>query len=154
MKELDRLKQRLDRLETENPRWRSVGFAAAAMAAVVLLTSCATMSDVKPGDGYRVTITGHSYDEIWKAAIRVAEEHFDIRESDQSRGVIKAERDVSFTSWGEFVGIFITPATADAVAYTVEVVNRRKSRGQITGQGWEHKVIRDIQDVLESRPMR
>jgi hypothetical protein len=34
------------------------------------------------------------------------------------------------------------------------MVSRKKSKGQITGQGWEHKVARDLEGVLAGRPMR
>jgi len=123
-------------------------------ALVLLLAACATMADVKPGDGHAVTIEGRAYGDIWNAAMKVADVHFDIRQSDRATGTILAERDIAFTSWGEWVGIFITPTTEGAPRYRVEVVNRTKSKMQITGQGWEHKVTRDIEDVLAGRPMR
>jgi hypothetical protein len=95
-----------------------VSLALAMLGVSLLAASCSssgwTLSDVKPGEAgshswavvlgedarldRRVTITGHAYDEIWSAAILVAQEHFEIREQDRARGVIKAER--TEISWG------------------------------------------------------
>jgi hypothetical protein len=127
--------------------------AVASMA--LILTACATMDDVKPGTGRSLEIRGHSYDEIWRAVLRVADEHFEILERDQARGVIRAERTLHFMGeGGDWVGIFITPSTPGADVYVVEVVKRKKLRTQLTGQDWEQKVLRDLQDVLAARPMR
>jgi len=51
----------------------------------VALAACQTMSDVKPGDGRKATITGKSYDQIWDAAHRVSDEHLQIHEQDKTR---------------------------------------------------------------------
>src|SRR5712691_6744356 len=97
--------------------------------ACLLLAGCATMDDVRPGDGHAITIEGRTYGDIWAAAMKVADIHFDIRQSDRATGTIRAERDVAVTSWGEWVGIFITPPTDGAPRYRVEVVNRKKAMG-------------------------
>lgn len=120
----------------------------------LLLVGCQSLADVRPGDGRTATLTGHSYDAIWQAALRVADEHFEIRELDPARGIITGERTVSATGWGAWVGIYITPPTPGAAAYTVEVVSRKKVLMNLGEQGWEKKVLRDLQDVLEGRPMR
>jgi len=112
------------------------------------------MSDVQPGDGRRLTITGREYDAIWQAAIKVADEHFEIREQDKGRGAITAERTMTAWGAGAWVGIYITPTTAGAATYTVEVVSRKKLMTNLTEQGWEKKVLRDLQDALDGRPMR
>ena len=124
------------------------------LALVLLFPACASISDLRPGDGHAITIDGRAYGDIWNAAMKVANEHVDVCKSDRGTGTILAERDVSFTSWGERVGIFVTPTTEGAPRYRIEVVNRKKSQGQITGQGWEHKVTRVIEDVLGGRLMR
>jgi hypothetical protein len=127
---------------------------SAACILWVLLAGCQSLSDVRPGDGRTVTITGRSYDAIWQAAVTVADEHFEIHERDQVRGVLTGERTMTFWGAGAWVGIYITPPAAGAAAYTVEVVSRKKLMTNITEQGWEKKVLRDVQDVLEGRPMR
>ena len=110
---------------------------------ISLLAACQTLADVRPGDGRKSTITGKSYDAIWAAAHTVAEEHFEIREQDQARGIILAERTMSAWSSGAYVGIYITPTTM-APAHTIEVVRRRKVTTQAGEQDWEYKVLRDI----------
>ncbi len=52
------------------------------------------------------------------------------------------------------MGIYITPPAPGAGPYTVEVVSRKKSTLNVTEQGWESKVLRDLQDVLDGRPMQ
>jgi putative ABC transport system substrate-binding protein len=108
-------------------------------------------------------VTGHSYDEIWAAALKVAEEHFWISERDRSGGVITAER--APARWrGEesrYVGIYITPPAPGADRYFIEVVTR-EPQGGLRGvfanfgyaQNWEEKVPRNIQQVLAGQPMR
>jgi hypothetical protein len=39
---------------------------------LVLLPGCASMSDLRPGDGRKLTIQDHDYPTIWRAAIFVA----------------------------------------------------------------------------------
>lgn len=126
-----------------------------ALLLALLLTGCQSMVDVKPGDGRTLTVTDRSYAAIWQAALTVADEHFEIHQQDQARGVIVAERTmIPFRSPGSWVGIYITPPTAGAAVYTVEVVSRKKWVGGLLEQGWEKKLLRDLQDVLEGRPMR
>jgi hypothetical protein len=52
------------------------------------------------------------------------------------------------------VGIYIKPPQPGAEVYRVEVVSRKKLVTNLTEQGWEGKTLRDIQDVLDGRPMR
>ena len=68
----------------------------------LLLTACQSMSDVKPGDGKNAHITGKSYDQVWAAAVKVADAHFEIREQDMARGIITGERTMTaFLEYGE-----------------------------------------------------
>jgi hypothetical protein len=52
------------------------------------------------------------------------------------------------TTWGEVVGVFITPTAPTADAYTVEVQSLKRSRVQITGQDWEPSIIAGIKAEL------
>jgi hypothetical protein len=45
---------------------------------------------VTPGNGKKAAITERTYDEVWRAALKVADEHFEVREQDPARGVILA----------------------------------------------------------------
>ena len=119
---------------------------------LVLLSGCASMSDLKPGDGRKLTIRDHDYPVIWRAALFVAEEHFDIHEQDIATGVILAYREASFVDVPAWIGIYITPPVPGAAEYIVEVV-RRKAAFTIfvQPQPWERKVLRDLALSLEGR---
>ena len=127
---------------------------ALAVILAITLTACQSMSDVKPGDGKVATNAGQSYDQVWAAAVKVADEHFEIRTQDKAAGTITAERTVTVWGWGSWVGIYITPPASGAASYRVEVVSRKKQMGNLSEQGWEGKTLRDIEDVVAGRPMR
>jgi hypothetical protein len=120
----------------------------------LLLSGCASMSDVQPGDGKAITVTGKTYEQVYAAAAKVADAHFDIHDQSPATGVIKAERTVSMFGNGAWIGVYITPAMPGAERYRVEVVSRKKATGNFGEQGWEGKTLRDIQDVLDGKPMR
>jgi hypothetical protein len=128
--------------------------ALRTILALVVLAGCASVKDVQPGPGASETFSGRGYDDVWAAAIRVASEHFKITDSDKTRGVIHAEREVQLTSLGEYVGIFITPFTPGAGSYRVEVVSRKKFATPLSGQNWETRILRDMRDLLAGRPGR
>jgi hypothetical protein len=123
---------------------------------LVLLPGCASMSDLRPGDGRKLTIRDHDYPTIWRAAIFVAQEHFTIHEQQQGRGVILAEREPTFMEPASWVGIFITPPRPGAAEYTVEVVRRRNSGARIFSQpqNWEAKVLRELSRTLGFKATR
>ncbi len=122
--------------------------AGLAVVALLTLTGCQSMSDVKPGDGKAVTITGKSYEQVFAAAAKVTDEHFEIHEQRLATGVIKAQRTVSTFGNGAWIGVYITPPNPGAPSYRVEVMSREKATGNIGEQDWEEKTLRDIQDVL------
>ena len=131
-----------------------------AILSVVLITSSciSKWADVGPGGVYvmgrKATITGHSYDEIWMAAYTVADEHFEIREQDKSRGVIRAERMEIVGMGGARVGISIVPPVTGVNQYVIEVVVVPRNAYDPAQQDWEQKVLRDVHRVLEGEPIR
>jgi hypothetical protein len=127
---------------------------AILLVLAILLAGCQSMADVHPGAGRTLTITGRDYEAIWQAAVKVAAKHFEIREQDSVRGTITGERTITAWGWGAWVGIYITPPTAGAGTYTVEVVNRKKLMTNLGEQGWEKKILRDLQNVLNGQPVR
>jgi hypothetical protein len=126
-----------------------------AVLVAIVLSGCASMSDLKPGDGRKLTIRDHDYRATWKAAVFVAEEHFTIHEQDPVRGVILSEREATFMEPTSWVGIFITPPRQGAAEYIVEVVRRRNSGARIFSQpqNWESKVLRDLSRMLAGQPL-
>ncbi len=115
----------------------------------VTLAACQTMSDVQPGQGSSVTITGRPYDEVWNATLKVAEQHLAIHEQSKSEGLILGERTGTGGGW---FGIYLTGAGANA--YRVEVVRKGKYVGQITWSDWPARLVRDVQTALGVTPTR
>jgi len=119
-----------------------------AVLMMLPLLACADSSDVKPGMGSSFNITQRKYDRIWNASIvAVTDSGMAILESDKEKGVIKAEKGAGLASWGEIVGVFITPP-GGANKYTVEVVSLKRSTTQITGQNWEQSISQRIKSEL------
>lgn len=115
----------------------------------VLLAACATTDSLQPGTGGSTfEVRGRSFDEIWKAAVTVASRSLTIVESNKAAGILKAEKGVGLTTWGEVVGVYIRPATAGAASYTVEVQSLKRSRVQVTGQNWTTTMISGIKAEL------
>jgi hypothetical protein len=103
---------------------------------------------VPPGTGAQEVFQGHTYDQMWSAAYQVATTNLVVKEHDKAAGKILAEQPVSVWSYGAWVGIYITPATAGASAYTLEVVSRKRLASDIGAEDWETKVLTDVKVAL------
>ena len=120
-----------------------------AALAMLVLTACATTDSLQPGTGGSTfEVRGKTYDDIWKAVITVAGRSLTIVENDKSAGILKAEKGVGLTTWGEVVGIYVRPASSAAAVYTVEVQSLKRSRAQITGQDWTTTMVSGIKAQL------
>lgn len=120
------------------------------IAAVFLLASCATIDTLQQGGGGSVfEVRGRTYDQIWKASVRSMTRNLTIVQSQKETGTIKAEARAGFATWGEVVGVFITPVTPRAPSYFVEVQSFKRSMGQITGQDWEESIKASIKAELD-----
>lgn len=120
-----------------------------ALLAVLVLAACATTDSLQPGTGgSSFEVRGKSYDDIWKAVVTVAGRSLTIVESDKAAGILKAEKGVGLTTWGEVVGIYVRPATSGAAVYTVEVQSLKRSRAQVTGQDWTSTMVSGIKAEL------
>ena len=77
-----RLTSVLPRLSSRHPAPERIALVKVTLLVMLAvgLVACQSMSDVKPGDGRKATIAGKSYDQVWDAAYKVADEHFEIRE--------------------------------------------------------------------------
>ena len=115
---------------------------------LVVIAGCATISSLRPGGGSTASIDNRSYSEVWHAAITVVSRNLTIVETDEAAGVIKAEKRVGVATWGEVVGVFITPADPSARRFTVEVVSQKRLQGQVTGQNWEPTIVEGIKAEL------
>jgi hypothetical protein len=118
------------------------------LIATLQMLGCANIDRIKPdtGEGSKVTIFRHSYDEIWDAANDVVGSRYTIVESDKSIGQIKAE--AKEDTFGEIVGVFITPNTEGEKKYIVEVLTLLKNRPQIPNQDSEPVLISALKEKL------
>lgn len=110
-----------------------------------ILTACATVESLRPGTGSVLTIQGKSFEQIWKAAVKATNKNLTIVYNNKQRGEIRAEAAAKLASWGEVVGVFVSPTTPNAPKYTVEVVSQKRSKIQLTGQNWERSILASIQ---------
>lgn len=113
------------------------------------LAGCAMTDSLQPGTGgTSFEVRGKSYEEVWKAAVTVAGRSLTIVESNKEAGILKAEKGVGLTTWGEVVGIYIRPARSGAAVYTVEVQSLKRSKAQLTGQDWTTTMVSGIKAEL------
>lgn len=104
---------------------------------LLMLSACSTVDSLGKGrGGSTFEVKAKSYDEVWKAAVRTASRSLTIVESNKDDGVLKAEKGAGLSTWGEVVGIFITPTKNGASSYTIEIQSLKRASGQITGQDW------------------
>ena len=116
--------------------------ALSLLATVVLLVGCASTGDLRRGaGGSSFQVSGKSYDEVWNTAVEVVGRSLTIVESDKMAGTLKAEARAGAATWGEVVGVFISPLTPAAASYTVEVQSLKRMRTQVTGQDWEPAIV-------------
>jgi len=113
------------------------------------LVSCATVEDLKPGTGTVLEIKDRDFQEIWRAAIKTASNNLTLVYQNKALGTIKAEARAGMTTWGEVVGIFISPTEPMKGKYIVEVVSQKRSKIQLTGQDWEKAMLAGISAELD-----
>lgn len=135
-------------------------FAAAFI--LVTLAACAGSKDLAPGKtGKSFTVSGQSYDAIWNAALTSVkqnkgdqsleiEKDLVVSESDKSKGVIRASSGMSLLSWGEVIGIFISPPY-NAPTHTIEVESKAKLQTNVFANNWEDEIIASIKRTLATK---
>lgn len=125
----------------------------------MVMAACANTSDLGQGrTGKSITVTGHSYDQVWDASLAAVQEtigdqslevekRLSLTKADKKAGRIEASTGMSLLSWGEVVGVFISPVTADT--YTVEVESRAKLQTTLFANNWEDELLTSIQTKLD-----
>jgi len=113
------------------------------------LSGCADIDRIRPdtGEGRKVTVYRHGYDEIWDTALEVVGARLTIVESDKTAGIIKAEAEEE--TFGEVVGVFITPPAAGEKKYIIEVLALLKHRPRVAGQDPASVYIKELKARLE-----
>jgi hypothetical protein len=114
----------------------------------LLFAGCTGLDAVRPdtGEGSKFAVYRRSYDEIWAAAVSVAGQRLTLVQTDKVAGSIRAE-DLDAT-FGEVMGIFISPPRAGEKRYIVEVLSLLKHRPQIPGRDTAPQVIAEIKQKL------
>jgi hypothetical protein len=100
-------------------------------------------------EGTSFTVQGHSYNEVWNAAVVAMTRQLTIVSQDKSTGEIRAEKGVGMATWGEVVGVFISPPNPSAKTFTISVDSKKRDTFQITGQDWTQNIIADMQAQLD-----
>lgn len=123
------------------------------------LFACTNSSDLGTGkSGKKFMVKGYTYDQIWNASLdglsgTYSDQKLDFERSltvakkDKSAGRIEANSDIGMWSFGEVVGVFISPAK-NAPEHTIEVESRSKLKTNITNNNWEDEVITSINNEL------
>ncbi len=126
-----------------------------ALLPALLLTACAGTEDLGQGKtGKQVTIVGGTYDQIWNAALMgvksahgtqslEVEKTLTVTTEDKAGGKIVAGTGMSVLSWGEVVGVWISPA-GEAPQHTIEVESRTKMQTNVFSNNWEDEIIDNI----------
>lgn len=118
------------------------------LAFALLLSGCNTISSVNANSGVGFQVRDRNYSEVWNAAVKTVSSQLTIVEANPDQGLIKAEKGVGLTTWGEVVVIAIAPQTPEASEYTVRVNSLKRSALQITGQDWTNTMIEGIKANL------
>ena len=133
-------------------RWlRAVGVCALGAGA----SACSTIDSLEPTDsGITLEVAHKPYAEVWKSSVNAMSTNLAIVEMDKRAGVIKSEAPAGMATWGEVVGLFISPATKTSDRYTIHIVSKTRSTYQITGQNWAPSVAARIQADLDIEQLR
>jgi hypothetical protein len=123
---------------------------------LIFLSGCAVMTvsedELQRGSADAVSFrtTGRpTYDKVWSAAMKAMGTGMTIVESHKPSGTIKSR--VGAAPTGKVVAFYITPTTATAPEYTIELVSKKPMGfGQPERRNWEPSVVEDFKTALGS----
>ncbi len=122
------------------------------VAALLLLSACAGLSDLEKDSKHRSTFTvdGHSYDEIWEAAFDAFSGDLHVVFEDKASGVIRGRSEVNFSalSAGESVAVFIILQDKQINRYWIAVVSETRFQPNFTGRDWRYEITQSIKSAL------
>lgn len=130
---------------------------SAAVLLVGLLNGCAVLTvdpnELQRGSADAVIFipTGHpTYDQVWDAATKAMSNGMRIVDSHKPSGTIRSRVGADYT--GKVVALFISPTTANAQAYRVELVSKKPMGfGQPEQRNWEPSVVHDFEEALQKK---
>jgi hypothetical protein len=115
-----------------------------------LIAGCATATRVEPGSGSQLEIQGRTYDEVWRAAVKVVGHRLLIGAgTSKERGEIQAVGGGGRFLPDQVVGVFIRPAGTPSDRYAVEVVSGKRKANPLPAKSWEQTIIDDLKTELK-----
>ncbi|WP_322846605.1 hypothetical protein [Pseudomonas sp. B33.4] len=115
------------------------------------VSACSTVDGLQPTDsGVTVEVRNKTYNEVWKVSVSAMSSGLAIVETNKSAGVIKSEAPAGMATWGEVIGLFVTPVSPSADSYSVRIVSKKRSTYQITGQNWAPSIAARIRADLDA----
>lgn len=113
--------------------------------------ACSTIDGLQPTDsGVTVEVRNKTYKEVWKSSVSAMSSGLAIVEINKSGGVIKSEAPAGMATWGEVIGLFVTPVSPSADSYSIRIVSKKRSTYQITGQDWAPSIAARIRADLDT----
>ncbi len=94
-------------------------------------------------------VEGRSYDDVWRAILKVAEAKLVITESNSSTGFVKAEMLDDYFPLSEVIGIYLKPSDKNPNGYVVEFIDLKEEDVKITSQAWTITLASDLRRELE-----
>ena len=114
-----------------------------------MLAGCAATTRVQPGSGSQLEVQGRTYDQVWRAAVKVVGHYLQIGPgTSKERGEIQAEGGGGRFLPDQVVGVFIKPAGTPSDRYAVEVVSGKRRSGPVPAKNWERTIIDDLKTEL------
>lgn len=117
----------------------------------LLLIGCVSTDNLQLSNakGVNFTVSGKSYEQIWRAATVAMSNDMVIVESHKPSGVIKS-RVVKGTA-GKVVGFFIQPTSDNAPSYTIATMSQKPLQTEFVDRDWEPSVVADFKAALAAR---
>jgi hypothetical protein len=120
-----------------------------AILTIALLLSGCTSTDALQNNGNfgkHYSVTGKSYQEIWRAATVAMSTDMVIVESHKPSGIIKSK--VVNGTAGKVVGLFIQPTDDSAPSYKINIVSKKPFQSRFDDDG-EPSVWEDFKRELK-----
>jgi len=114
------------------------------LALALSVTGCATQRQVASMQGHGTKEAFNaSFDPTWRAAVDAVQQHgLNVVNVDRNRGYIAAQRTIRPHTFGENVGVWVTPISPTET--TVEVVSRQAGPPVAWLKNWEHEVLQSV----------
>jgi hypothetical protein len=115
---------------------------------MALMSACATIADLYPEGGSSFYVHDRTYEQVWMAAVSAASRYLTVVEREKGAGVVRAEKGAGLSTFGQVVGIFISPASEGTAIYTVRVVSKERYMFQFSPNNWESTIIEGMRAEL------